>query len=109
MSLNFFAKRLAKNYGLKLTKLFVNKGDKPQKLQNFEGRVRNAFSSYEVTRRGKNKVYGRTVIIVDDLVTTGATQHVAISLAMEAGAGNVVPVAFAKTDRGHRRYKGKKR
>lgn len=102
------AKIIAKNYGLKTVRLFVNKGNQPQKIQNFGGRVRNAFSSYAVTRSGRNKVYGKTVIIVDDLVTTGATQHVAISLAMDAGAHEVIPVAFAKTDRGYKKYKGKK-
>lgn len=102
------AKLLARNYGMKLTQVFVNKGDKPQKMQNFDGRVQNAFSSYQVTRSGRRKISTKTVIIVDDLVTTGATQYVAISLAMEAGARQVVPLTFAKTDRGFKRFKIKK-
>lgn len=103
------ARLLARSYGMRLTRVFVNKGDKEQKRQNFEGRVQNAFSSYLVTRRGKRKITSKTVIIVDDLVTTGATQHVAVSLAMEAGAEKAIPLTFAKTDRGFKRYKMKKK
>jgi len=99
------ARMLALGYGMKLTRVFVNTGNKPQKRQNFKGRVMNAFSSYRVTGEGERKIKGKKVIIVDDLVTTGATQHVAISLAMEAGATEVIPLAFAKTDRGFKKYK----
>ena len=101
------ARLLAKSYGMKLTRVFKNTGVQPQKRQGFDQRVQNAFSSYEVTGRGEKKIYAKTVIIVDDLATTGATQHVAISLALEAGADDVVPLCFAKTDRGYKRYKGK--
>ena len=103
------ARRLARRYGMKLTRVFVNTGDKPQKLQNFSGRVMNAFSSYRVTKRGAGKIFGKTVIIVDDLTTTGASQHVAISLAVEAGATHVIPITFAKTDRGFVKYKLKRK
>ncbi|MBQ9115460.1 MAG: ComF family protein [Clostridia bacterium] len=103
------ARKLAHRYGMRLTAVFVNTGDKPQKRQNFSGRVMNAFSSYRVTMRGAGKIFGKTVIIVDDLTTTGASQHVAISLAIEAGATEVIPVTFAKTDRGFIKYKLKKK
>lgn len=96
---------LAESYEMKLTGVFANKGDKPQKMQNFGGRVRNAYSSYAVTLRGRYLIKGKTVVIVDDLVTTGATQHVVISLAMESGANDVIPLTFAKTDRGITKYR----
>ena len=99
------AKIFARNHRLKLIRLFVNTGDKPQKMQNFDGRVQNAYSSYRVTKLGARRIKDRTVIIIDDLVTTGATFHVTITLAMEAGAKAVVPITFAKTDRGVKRFK----
>ena len=99
------AKIFARNHRLKLVRLFVNTGDKPQKMQSFDGRVQNAYSSYRVTKFGASRIKGNVVIIVDDLVTTGATFHVTITLAMEAGAKAVVPITFAKTDRGVKRYK----
>ena len=103
------ARLLARYYGMRLTRVLVNKGDQPQKTQNFKGRVQNAFSSYDVTRRGGSKIVNKNVIIVDDLVTTGATQYVAISLVMAAGAAQAIPVTFAKTDRGFKTYKIKKK
>lgn len=100
------ARIFARTNGLKLIRLFVNTGDRPQKMQNFDGRVQNAYSSYRVTRHGARRIKDKVVIIIDDLVTTGATFHVTITLAMEeAGAKAVVPVTFAKTDRGVKKYK----
>ena len=99
------ARCLAREYGLKFMRIFSNTGSRPQKMQNFDGRVQNAFSSYLVTRRGADKIRGKTLIIVDDLVTTGATFHVTLSLSKERGAKEVIPVTFAKTDRGIKRYK----
>lgn len=99
------ARRLAKDHGLKFKRVFVNTGNRPQKMQSFGGRVENAFSSYRITRAGARKIHGKTLIIADDLVTTGATFHVTITLAKECGASDILPLTFAKTDRGITKYK----
>ena len=103
------AKIFAGNYGLKFMRVFVNTGNRPQKMLDFNGRIENAFSSYRVTRHAAKKIKGKTLVIIDDLVTTGATFFVTISLAKTYGADEVIPLTFAKTDRGIKKFKMKRK
>ncbi|MBR2461378.1 MAG: hypothetical protein IKB34_09145, partial [Clostridia bacterium] len=79
------AKRVARLLGCRIKCLFSNHGESEQKSQNFEGRLRNAFASYRLRKGAENTVSGRTVVVIDDLITTGATQHAAIALLSRAG------------------------
>ena len=102
------ARYVAHELELPLVRVFANKGNAPQKKQGFSDRIKNAGDSYLITRCGRKKISRKFVIIVDDLVTTGATMQVAISLALANGAEDVVPLTFAKTDRGHKKYTGRR-
>ena len=102
------ARLIAKQLGVPIVKTMVNRGNMPQKQLNFRGRILNAAESYELSRYAEWEALGMTVIIVDDLATTGATMHVALSLMLSAGADKVIPVTFARTDRGPKRYQKKK-
>lgn len=67
---------------------------KSQKTLGFEARAINARRSVSLT--GEMDIKGKTVILVDDVVTSGATMAACASLLMGAGAENVVCVAVAE-------------
>jgi predicted amidophosphoribosyltransferase len=56
--------------------------------------MRKAFR----TRAG-SKLAGRTVLLVDDILTTGATCGAAARALKKAGAGRVVVITIARAER----------
>lgn len=80
-----------------LKKLFVRHGGKEQKKLNARARKKNIISSVSLKRNAAKHIMGKTVIIIDDLVTTGATLSVAKSILLSSGAQRVVCASVAKT------------
>ena len=99
------AVRIAAMLGAEARALIKNQGETEQKSQKFDGRIRNAFASYKLIDGTENTVNGRTVVLVDDLITTGATQHVGVSLLRRAGAARIVPLTYARTDSEFKKYR----
>lgn len=58
-----------------------------------EGNVRGAFA---VTEAGKTALFGKRVVLVDDVYTTGATVSAATRALKKAGAGDVTVLTFAR-------------
>lgn len=69
-----------------------------QKTLNAEEREVNATSSYVLSDTAAEIVRDRTVVICDDLCTTGATLNRCAALLVEAGARSVVLCTVARTD-----------
>lgn len=69
-----------------------------QKTLNAEERAVNATSSYILADKAAEAVRDRTVVICDDLCTTGATLNRCAALLVEAGARSVVLCTVARTD-----------
>lgn len=69
-----------------------------QKTLNAEERAVNASSSYILADKAAEAVRDRTVVICDDLCTTGATLNRCAALLVEAGARSVVLCTVARTD-----------
>ena len=69
-----------------------------QKTLNAEEREVNATSSYVLSDTAAEAVRDRTVVICDDLCTTGATLNRCAALLVEAGARSVVLCTVARTD-----------
>jgi len=68
-----------------------------QKTLQRNERHYEAQRSLHLTKRGLDKVRGARILIIDDVVTTGATIQRARGLALEAGATSSYAVALAKT------------
>jgi ComF family protein len=58
-----------------------------------EDNLRGAFS---VTDRGKAELFGRRIVLVDDVYTTGATAAAASRALLRAGARDVAVLTFAR-------------
>ena len=71
---------------------------KEQKTLNAEERAVNATSSYILADKAAEAVRDRTVVICDDLCTTGATLNRCAALLVEAGARSVILCTVARTD-----------
>lgn len=71
---------------------------KEQKTLNAEERTVNATSSYILADKAAEAVRDRTVVICDDLCTTGATLNRCAALLVEAGARSVILCTVARTD-----------
>ena len=69
-----------------------------QKTLTAAQREANAASSYALSPKTADTVRDRTVVICDDLCTTGATLNRCAALLVEAGARSVILCTVARTD-----------
>lgn len=74
------------------------RGSSEQKRLDTKGRIKNARASYALRRRAADRVRGRTVVLCDDLATTGATLARCEKLLLRAGASAVVWATVAQTE-----------
>lgn len=91
------AVRIAKKSGAVFMPLFENHGVKVQKKLNRAEREENAKKNYELIA-SELKLNGQIVIIIDDIVTTGASIGACAVLAKKAGARAVIALTAAKAE-----------
>ncbi len=93
------SRALARALGGQFASLFLRDEETAleQKFLGAEARRRNAAASFILSRRAERLVIGRTVVICDDLATTGATLNRCRKLLMWAGAAAVVFATVAQT------------
>ena len=95
------AERFAAPFGLMVTGtcLVRTRHAKPQSetktLAEREANIRGCFAV-----RGAERIRGATIILIDDVTTSGATFLEAARALKQAGAGSILAVAAAKTHRG---------
>lgn len=90
------ARQLARVMGLKFGCTLSRRrraGSRAQKTLGYSARIYNAGQS--VSLDGGADVRGRTVILVDDVITTGATMSTCAQLLLGAGAREVIGVCVA--------------
>lgn len=94
------AKEFCKISGCEYCDLIYNVGDKAQKnLSSPNSREDNAAKSYKI-KADKNKMLkGKDVILIDDVVTTGASVVRCAKLLKSKGAKHVYVMCIAKTVR----------
>lgn len=85
------AKSLAEHFGAEYRTLLVSRATRAQKKLYGTERLRNAEFDY----KGNFDLGKKSVIIVDDLVTTGASMGAAAMLLKMSGAGKIYGACFA--------------
>ena len=99
------AKAIAKRTGLSLHTLLGHHLLKnEQKNQPYALRMPAAEEAYYLLPGVKNAIAGRTVLLVDDVVTTGATVNSCTALLKEAGAKTVICLAAARSIKSDREF-----
>ncbi len=91
------AKAIAKRLDIKCERTIVNEGVVEQKILTKEERKANAKASYKFYK--KADVKDKSYILVDDIITSGATMKACANILKENGANIIVPVSFAKDNR----------
>ncbi len=93
---------VAKNLGEKL-KIDVNgkilkknKNIKPQSQKNGEDRLKDVIGIYELDSRYSSEIIGKSVLIVDDIYTTGSTCRECAKMLLQGGAKEVGIFCIAK-------------
>ncbi len=76
----------------------TNRRAKEQKRLNADDRRANTAHAYEIPPEAVPHIKGRTIMLVDDVCTTGATLGACTELLMNAGAALVMWVTVARTD-----------
>ena len=72
--------------------------DTPSQVrQGRAARLRNLRGAFSVPAQHQAALAGQTVLLVDDVITTGATVHAAAQALLQAGAAQVHAVALART------------
>jgi predicted amidophosphoribosyltransferase len=92
------AKRIALKSGAVFMPLFENNANKKQKTLKRDARQLNALKSYSLLYP-ELSLSGQTVVIIDDIVTTGASIGACAVLAKKAGAKATLGLSFAKSVR----------
>ncbi|MDX5361334.1 MAG: ComF family protein [Alphaproteobacteria bacterium] len=67
-----------------------------QRGQSRTGRRRNVAGAFDVAPRARPRIAGRTVLLVDDVVTTGATLEACARALLKGGAARVHALAVAR-------------
>lgn len=70
----------------------------PQRLLDREGRLRNVRGAFAVEPSRSARVKGRSLLLVDDVMTSGASLHAAALALRQAGAARVSALVLARTD-----------
>ncbi len=69
-----------------------------QTHKNFSERQKNVKGTFGITKKGKELIPGRDILIIDDVITTGATTRELISVLTEGGAASVSVATVAVTE-----------
>lgn len=77
--------------------LFSRVGGREQKKLDKAARQKNINRTLKLKKSAAKRIKGRTVIVIDDLVTTGSTLDGAIRLLKSAGAGEIFVSCIART------------
>lgn len=91
------ARQIAEQLHCPYCQALEHTGSTKQKSLNRAQRMENAVSSYSVADACVSAVYGRHILLVDDVVTTGATMSVCAELLRKCGAVSVDAFAMART------------
>lgn len=78
------------------------KNTKSQEGKNYSERFENQKDTITLTRRGKEIVKGRHVLLVDDVMTSGATFSTAALACLDGGAKSISVLSLARAIKNNR-------
>lgn len=79
--------------------LFRNRATASQGGQTVKGRFRNVQGAFTVPEKARDQLAGRRVVLIDDVMTTGATLQSCARTLKRAGAAHIDVVTLARTVR----------
>lgn len=92
------ARAISRSLGLPVIPTLRNGAKVEQKTLNYDMRQANAQASMHLRdEKVAAKIVGRTVVLVDDITTAGATLSAATTLLLQAGAAHVICCVVAYT------------
>lgn len=83
--------------GLEIADVLTHNGNSVQRNLSAEQRIKNAAVSYGIVNGAGKYVKGKNVILIDDVITTGATASRCAHLLKKKGAARVFVFTLAKT------------
>ena len=93
------AELLSKKTGISLVHTLLRHGDREQKRLDSDERRENAYSSYTADPTAISEIEGKTVILYDDIMTTGATVSACADIIKTMGAKSVYCLTFGRAYR----------
>ncbi len=82
--------------GREVFSLLTRKGNKAQKEMNADERQKNVEKSYFFKDECRDDINGKTIFIIDDIITTGTTVNYCAELFIQNGAAKVNAVSLAR-------------
>lgn len=93
------ARAVASKLGLKYEPLLARtSAAREQKLLERSERVRNAEETMLMKAKYRKKVGGKAILLLDDIITSGASLGAASAILLEAGADVIVSATLAATE-----------
>ncbi len=72
------------------------KDTKPQAELGYADRKRNVIDAYHLLPNQRKEIKGKTILLIDDVLTTGATANEVAKVLKSSGANKVVVLTFAR-------------
>ncbi len=77
--------------------LFRNRNVAPQASLNRTERLKNMKNVFDISPKKKRLIAGKNILLIDDVLTTGATLNEASKILKKNGANKIYTLTFAKT------------
>ena len=91
----FLCRFLSEGCGIEFLDVIRRKRGSSQKSLTVGERRKNMVRLLYADKKNIDKVHGKTVVLVDDVVTTGASMAACIDIILKSGAKNVICIALS--------------
>ncbi len=93
------ANKIGRQLGSKANNLILKKpkDTNPQASLTRDERIKNIKGAYKVNEKFKYQIVGKNILLVDDVLTTGATASECAKVLKNAGAAKVFVITAART------------
>lgn len=89
---------VSRHYGIPIADVILHRGAREQKTLSYGMRGQNAVMSFDIREGAEALLKGKRVVLIDDVVTTGATTVAIAALCKAKGALTVHCFTLARTE-----------